>query len=396
MLLFTSAAWGQDYSGLYFIGSRDYAPNKKTENFYLCATENWYYYQSESPYYTNTADPNNVMPFMTTYQCRNGNNGYTASNAVWIIEKKSGTNYYYIKHANSGKYLTYNVAMGNNSNVGRMRVHLEASPDDDDALFLIQWVTSTSSYNIITKNSGPDDNRKYLNITGASGGKTGNQASLQATNARSDGPSNLNVGGIVGLWTAGSASDHNSKWYLEPAVTIAPPTITNNYTADNTFTITAEEDATIYYTTDGSIPTTSTTTKGTTSVNITQTEDIKVIKAIAQGKDDDYPTSVTTYYLPACERPNIKVSGGTVTITCTTTDAAIHYTIDGAPATSSSTLYVGPFSKGDATTIRAVATKVGYAISSEALYLPPTEVSSVDEMTDMNGNYILSSSFTSW
>ena len=395
MLLFTSAAWGQDYSGLYFIGSRDYAPNKKTENFYLCATENWYYYQSESPYYTNTADPNNVMPFMTTYQCRNGNNGYTASNAVWIIEKKSGTNYYYIKHANSGKYLTYNVAMGNNSNVGRMRVHLEASPDDDDALFLIQWVTSTSSYNIITKNSGPDDNRKYLNITGASGGKTGNQASLQATNARSDGPSNLNVGGIVGLWTAGSASDHNSKWYLEPAVTIAPPTITNNYTADNTFTITAEEDATIYYTTDGSIPTTSTTTKGTTSVNITQTEDIKVIKAIAQGKDDDYPTSVTTYYLPACERPNIKVSGGTVTITCTTTDAAIHYTIDGAPATSSSTLYVGPFSKGDATTIRAVATKVGYAISSEALYLPPTEVSSVDEMTDMNGNYILSSSFTS-
>ena len=63
---------------------------------------------------------------MTTYQCRNG--VYSAEKAVWIVEKQSN-GYYQIKRALDGKYLTYNDAMGNNSNKGRMRLHLEATAD---------------------------------------------------------------------------------------------------------------------------------------------------------------------------------------------------------------------------------------------------------------------------
>ena len=173
LTLGSGSVWGQtDYSGVYYIASRDYVAANTTNNFYLCPTENWYYYLSTSPYFTNT---NNDMPFMTTYKCRNGE--YDARKAVWIIEKKIGTDFYYIKQAISGYYLTYNVAMGQNSNAGRMRIHLEASPADDDALFQINYVVANSCYEIITKKYDTGTTRKYLNVTGQSG-QSGNINSL--------------------------------------------------------------------------------------------------------------------------------------------------------------------------------------------------------------------------
>lgn len=378
-----------DYSGIYYIGSRDYAENNTTNNYYLCPTENWNYYTSTSPFYTST---DNGQPFMTTYQCRNGSNGYETKNAVWIVENQFN-GYYHIKRAIDGKYLTYNAKMASGSE-GRMRLHLEDTADGDNALFQVNYVSGTGAatiYEIITKNVV--NNYKYLNITGASGGKTGNQPSLQATNVRSDGPGNMNIGGILGLWTSGGAGDNNSKWYLERA-TVDPPTITNNYAATNTFTITSEMGATIYYTTDGTTPTTSTTTTGTTSVSFDQTESMTVIKAIAKGASDDFPSLVATYELPKCDKPVITISGGYVTITCATEGAIIHYTTDGTPATSSSATYTTPFVKGNATTFRAIATNFGYVNSNEATFLPPAEVSSSSQITDMSGNYILADNFT--
>jgi hypothetical protein len=324
------------------------------------------------------------MPFMTTYKCRNGE--YNASNAVWVVEKHPNQEYYYIKHANSGKYLTFNVAMGNSSNAGRMRVHLEAAPaDENDALFEIVWVADKSCYDIKTKKSGADNaNRKFINVT------DGNKAYLVA-NGKTDGPNKMAVGGIIGLWTSGSASDNNSKWYLESA-TIAKPTITNNF--DGTFTIQAEAGATIYYTTDGTTPTTSTPTSGTSSVNVSQTESLTVIKAIAHKAGDPFPSGVTIYSLPVCERPVITVEGNTVTITCATPGATIHYTTSGS-VTSSSPTYTGPFSLGDATFVKAIATKAGYCISSEAVYSHTLTVHSSSEIDEMSGRYILASDFVS-
>lgn len=375
-----------DLSGMYFIGSHGWVENS-TNNYYLCPTENWYYYQSDSPYYTNSA---NGQPFMTTYQCRNG--VYDAKEAVWIVEMQSN-NYYHIKRATDGKYLTYNTAMGNNANKGRMRLHLEETADGDNALFQITYVSGVSAYEITTKNSGPDNNnRKYLNVTGNAG--EGNQPSCQGTNTKTDGPNKISVGGTIGLWTSGASGDVNGRWYLEPALSIDAPTIT--YNNNGKFTIEAETGATIFYTTDGTEPTTdSYTGTGTTSVIIDQTESMTVIKAIAKAESDPFPTTVTTYELPVCERPVISVSGGNVSITCATEGAEIHYTTDGSPATSSSTSYSEPFAKGSATTIRAIATKAGYVNSSEATLLPPTEVSSSDAITSMTGLYILSSNFNS-
>ena len=375
-----------DYSGVYYIGSRDFVAANTTTNYYLCPTEGWKYYTSASPYYT---DSDNGQPFLTTYTCRDG--VYDATKAVWIVEMQPD-GYYQIKRALDGKYLTYNAQMAT-GNQGRMRLHLEANADGDNALFQITLSSGTGAnavYDIITKNTV--NNYKYLNITGPSSG-SGNIPSLQGTNDRKDGPGSMGVGGILGLYTNGASKDNNSKWYLQKA-TVDPPTVTNNYSASNTFTITAATGATIYYTTDGTTPTTSSPTTATTSVSFDQTESMTVIKAIAKGATDDFPSLVTVYELPKCNKPEIKVSGGNVTITCATEGAAIHYTTDGSSATPASSVYSASFVKGNITTIKAIATKTGYAKSNEAQHLPPTIVNSSSEMTDMSGNYKLADGFT--
>jgi len=330
LTLGSGSVWGQtDYSGTYYIASRDYAAGNTTTNFYLCPTENWYYYQSDSPYFTNT---DNGMPFMTTYQCRNGE--YDSNKAVWIIEKKTSTEYYYIKHAIDGKYLTYNEAMGENSNAGRMRIHLEASPDDDDAaLFQITYVSNKNCYEIFTKKFDAGTTRKYLNVTGPSG-KTGNINQLVGTNARTDGPTSCkNVGGIIGLYTAG-ASDSNGVWYLEKAKCKTPVITFDNVTSK--VTITSDDDETIYYTTDGNNPDANFTDY---SEPFVLTEG-KVIKAISK-KDGLIDSEIATLTVEKLATPSISFNEETREVTITAVEGAvIYYTTDDTdPAIEESTAH---------------------------------------------------------
>ena len=405
-----------DYSGIYYIASggkaqangNGYTYNSSTpsNNFYLCPTEGWCYYKPDDDFSNDgTTYPN---PFLTTYKCRtadyhNGN----ASDAIWTIEKAPDPNsaYYYIKQTNTGKYLVSNGQIRTTDNPDRIRVHLEliANPiaEGNKVLFEIKKPSGKDYLEISPKGitdgtstaHASHDKHIWLTVN------NGNYNNLVGNSGKTGGPTGYeNTCGIVCIYATGDA---NAPFYLEKA-TVDPPTFTNNYTAENTFTISAAEGTTIYYTTDGSTPTTSTTATatsgtGTTSVNITQTESMTVIKAIAVGTGDYsyFPSEVATYNIPRCEKPVIKVSGSNITITCATEGATIYYTTNGDPVTTSSTSYTVPFAKGEATTIRAIATKVGYVKSSEAALLPPTVVYSSSQITDMSGNYALASNFTS-
>ena len=378
-------AWGQtDYSGTYYIASAGYNSGTPANNYYLCPTEGWIYYKPTNEWSDDgTTYPN---PFLTTYKCKtNGYHSGDASAAVWYVEKHPTQNYYYIKHASDGKYVLSNGQIAGTTNANRIRVHLEEviGEPDDKALFSIY---PYSTYLVISPKSSEGWNGDYKWLT-VNGGNT----DYLVGKGKDGGPSgHTETGGILGLY---AENDANAKFYLENALSIDAPTITNNF--NGTITITAAEGATIYYTTDGTTPTASNYTgTGTTSVTFDQTESMTVIKAIAEAEGDPFPTIVTTYEIPVCAKPAISVSGGTVTITCATAGAVIHYTTDGSPATSSSTTYSAPFAKGDASTIRAVATKAGYVISSEAILQPTIEVFSSDEITDMTGNYILAESFS--
>jgi len=293
------------------------------------------------------------MPFMTTYQCRNGI--YTANNAIWIVEKKG--DYYYIKHASDGMYLTRNVAMGSSSNVGRMRVHLQESPDDDDALFEINWISSKSCYDIKTKNSdgpsGDNAKRQFVNVT------NGNQYSLQAV-GKNDGPkvdgtNQISVGGIIGLWTKGSTDNEpNGMWYLElftPEISVDNCTFTLSYPIK-------DNSVEIRYTTDGTAPTASSTpytkpfTPGLDAVQIKVTAFKKGIPNI---KSATVTYDLPKLPVPTCELNQVECK---LTLNSSVDNATIYYKTGGdAPTLSDDDVYKEPFSVINGTIVKAFVAK---------------------------------------
>ena len=356
--------WGQVDSGVYYIKSG--SVNKETAgDYYLCPTEGWAFFVSDDTNPSTVQGGDNEKPFLTTYHCKNGT--YDATKAVWIIEKAPApySEYYYIKQNKTGKYIVSNGSICNNPD--RARVHLEEINNLEDlgdkALFSI-YVPTEKDYCVIkpkgitdgTSSAHKDhDKHKWLTVN------QGNKDVLYGTNAKTDGPSGFpNTGGIICLYTE---SDANVPFYLEKALSIDAPTITDNN--DGTFTIATAPGATIYYTTDGSTPTTSTPAKATTSVNVTQTESMKAIKAIAKAESDPFPTLVTTYNLPVCEMPSISVSDGVASLTCTTAESTIYYTTDGSDPTNG-TSYTSTFSISDGMVIKAIAKKSGLSNSDIA------------------------------
>lgn len=135
---------------------------------------------------------------------------------------------------------------------------------------------------------------------------------------------------------------------------------------DNVVTITCATDgATIYYTTNGDAPTTSSTVySGPFAIN----EDLTVKAIAAKGgmQNSNVGTCDCTYTaLSACAAPTITCSSNTVTITTATDGASIYYTTDGITTpTTSSTLYTAPFAIAANTTVKAIAVKLGRPNSS--------------------------------
>lgn len=405
VLLTPFLGWGQtrdDYSGIYYI--RSFGQNANDNNkYYLCPTEGWCYFASypQAPNYFTGTD--NGKPFLTTYKCRTTNT-YNTNKAVWTIEKAPNSNYYHIKQTLTGKYLLSNGQV-TTATIDRIRVHLEEvdnpSTLGDEALFDIGPYPTNNSYLAIRavgidetgSHDGVDHSlHKWLTVNG------GNKNYLTGQSGKTGGPSHDTIGnykntsGIVGIYTQ---TDVNVPFGLEPA-TIDPPTITNNHTSIGTITITTETGATIYYTTDGTTPTTTDYTgTGTSSVTFDLADGVTVIKAIAKSGSYYFPSFVSTYPIPVCERPVITVSNSIATITCNTSGASIFYTIDGTPAMPSSTPYADPFNAEGVDVISAIATSPGYLTSNVAFYYPPIEVSSSGEITNMTGNYILLEGFTS-
>lgn len=375
-LLIPSILFSQtDYSGVYYIASNGYNAGNTANNYYLCPTEGWAYYQATNDY---TGTPNET-PFLTTHKCRDGIYSVNEK-AVWIVEKHPTEEYYYIKRAYDGKYMVLNGQIRTTSNANRLRLHLEAmDTPNDNALFAILPRGSGDAVNI-----KPKTINTYLTVNG------GNDNSLGGVSGKGEGPTNYtNTKGIIGIYPT---LDANSDFYLEPA-TIAKPSITNNW--NGTFTITAATGATIYYTTDGDIPTTSTLDNGAPDITISQTDDLTVIKALAKHPDDYFPTVVNTYTLPLCETPEITVTDNTITMTCATPGASIRYTVDNTSPTSSSILYNGPFALGSASVFKAAAFKAGYSKSNEAYRIEFKTVHSSSEISYMFGMYRLASDFTS-
>ncbi len=266
MTVGATEAWGQtDYSGTWYIASggkssgngSTYTYNSSTpsNNFYLCPTEGWCYYKPTDDFSNDgTTYPN---PFLTTYKCRDG--VYDASKAVWIIEKAPNSDYYYIIHKKTGKYLISNGQIRTTTNPDRIRVHLESIADPtaqgDKVLFDIS-IPSGKTHLVISPKGitdGTDLNHdnadhtthRWLSVN------FGNYNNIIGNSGKKGGPTGYeNVAGIVCIYTS---SDVNAPFYLENAK-CATPTISFNNSNKEVTIVGSTEGATIYYTTDLSTP----------------------------------------------------------------------------------------------------------------------------------------------
>jgi hypothetical protein len=118
--------------------------------------------------------------------------------------------------------------------------------------------------------------------------------------------------------------------------------------------------ATIYYTTDGTTPTTSSAVYSI-PIPISSTETIKAI-AVASGYSNSSVASATYSINATPATPTFSVAPGTyasaqtVSISDATSGATIYYTTNGTTPTTSSTEYSGPITVNSTETIEAVAT----------------------------------------
>jgi len=172
-----------------------------------------------------------------------------------------------------------------------------------------------------------------------------------------------------------SKSATSSAAYVINLPAAATPTfspVAGTYTAVQTVTLSdATAAATIYYTTNGTTPTTASTVySGPIAVNSTTT--INAIATASGFTQSAVGSASYTINLPATATPTFSPVAGTYTttqsvaISDTTTGAAIYYTTNGTTPTTSSTKYTAPITVSANTTINAIALASGFSQSAVA------------------------------
>ena len=133
--------------------------------------------------------------------------------------------------------------------------------------------------------------------------------------------------------------------------------------------------ATIYYTIDGSTPTEQSTVFSAASpIVVSATTTINAIALASGDTNSNVATATYTINLPAAATPTFSPAPGTyttaqsVTLSDSTTGAAIYYTTNGTTPTTGSTLYSSstPIAISSTTTINAIAVATGYSNSAVA------------------------------
>ncbi len=173
-----------------------------------------------------------------------------------------------------------------------------------------------------------------------------------------------------------SGDTNSSVGSAKYTIKVATPTFSpgaGTYTATQTVTISdTTSGASIYYTTNGSTPTTASTLySGAITVSETET-----LKALATHAGDTNSAVGSAVYTIQVATPTFSPGGGnyssgqTVTISDSTSGANIYYTTNGTTPTTASTHYTAPVSVSVSQTLEAIATHSGETTSAvgEAVY----------------------------
>jgi len=171
----------------------------------------------------------------------------------------------------------------------------------------------------------------------------------------------------VAMGAGGSLSPVVTATYsitLPAALPVLAPASGMFHTPPSVTMTDATPNAVIYYTLDGSTPTTSSPVY-TQPVSVIGNTTVQAMALAPNGSDS--PTATVTYTVLA-KTPYILPVSGTYntaqTVTMSSVGASIYYTTDGTTPTTASTLYDGPFVVSSNVTITAIAIEPGYANSS--------------------------------
>ncbi len=154
------------------------------------------------------------------------------------------------------------------------------------------------------------------------------------------------------------------------ATPVASPAA-GSYTSTQSVTLsTTTSGASIYYTINGTTPTTSSTLY-TSAISISSTTTIKAIAVKSGMNNSALMTSLYTITIPGTVATPVAnpaagnyASAQSVTLSTTTSDANIYYTLDGTQPTQVSTLYTSSISISTTTTLKAKAYKTGMNASN--------------------------------
>jgi hypothetical protein len=177
-----------------------------------------------------------------------------------------------------------------------------------------------------------------------------------------------------------------------PAPTFSPAAGT--YTTSQTVTIgDSQSGTTIYYTTNGTTPTTSSTVySGPITVSGTAASATETVEAIAveAGYTNSVVASAAYTIAPVLPAPTFSLAAGTyttsqtVTISDATAGTTIYYTTNGTTPTTSSTKYTGAITVSATETLEAIAVEAGCTNSPavSAAYIITAETSYISYPSD--------------
>ena len=303
LTLGSGSVWGQtsDYSGTYYIGSDGNAAavnSKNTTEEYTYSADtpssNYYLVPASDPEQNNKNDAyfdgaTGEKPFLTTYKTGHVNE------ALWVLTKVTDTDgtYYYIMHAETKKYVIYDPFFNDENRRRRKCMHLDGTSPSEAGKFVI--VERDGAFGVMPK-SQVNETHNYWNLADRN------------RNSRHGLDNSNYYGGLLGLYQlVNKKLDTNSRFKLEevldrPTFTSTSSQIVIGHSEGN--------NATIYYTTDGTNPTTTNHAgSGAAPLQIDMPENVVTLKAIAV--IDNLPSCISSIQVV----PNATITLAEATLT---------------------------------------------------------------------------------
>jgi hypothetical protein len=263
-------------------------------------------------------------------------------------------------------------------------------------------VTPTVATPTISPNGGSFNNSVQVTLACATSGATirytTNGSDPTAASTEYSTPFTLNNSATVKAKAFKSGFNDSAIASASFTLTVATPTISpNGGNFNDSVQVTlacATSGATIYYTTNGSDPTTG-STQYTAAFTLNNSATVKA-KAFKSGFNDSAIASASFIVTPSgtVATPTISPNGGNfddsvqVTLACATSGATIHYTTNGSDPTLGSIQYSGPFALTNSATVKARAFKSGLNPSAIAA-ASFTAQAGADFNADSSSDYLL-------